>query len=59
VNYNDWVKLSDPDKIDSLREEVLGVKRLLQFGVAISAALGTVFGSVATLFLQHLMTAVK
>lgn len=55
MHFEQWHKLDDKDKLDALREEVLGVKRILQYGVAIAGFIGTAFGSAMTVLVQHFM----
>lgn len=53
INFEQWYRLDDKDKLDVLREEVLGVKRLVQYGVGLAGIFGAAFGSVITVLVQH------
>lgn len=55
MNYDSWHALKDDEKIDLLREEVMGIKRLVQYGVAAAGFIGTAFGSICTILAERIL----
>lgn len=55
MRFTDWNKLDHQQKLDALREEVMGIKRLIQYGVGFAGLIGTAFGSFCTVAVQHFL----
>jgi len=53
VDYANWVKYSDVEKIDALYQEVKTLGTLVRWGVAAAGAVGALIGSLLTVIVEH------